>query len=71
MHQIGRKEMLGSDGRTYVVLEFQEMIASQSLKNVSKIEGMRTLSLVDGREVISLDNRLTIQGTDVYLTEID
>lgn len=71
MFEVGRKQMLGSDGLVYEVIEFQEEIESRTMKGISRTDGMRSLELEDGTEVYSLDNKLTIRGTRVTLSEID
>ncbi|MEO8547571.1 MAG: hypothetical protein ABI422_04315 [Sphingomicrobium sp.] len=71
MIEIGRKTMRGSDGNDYVVRILEEQIAFRGLKKTSSVGGMHYHFLEDGREVILLDNRDTISGTNVYSALID
>ena len=71
MIEIGRKTMRGSDGNDYVVVIMEEQIPFRSLQGSSSLGGTRYHFLEDGREVILLDNRDTIEGTSINLTDID
>lgn len=71
MIEVGRKNMRGSDGNDYVVRILQEQNDFQSMQGRSSVGGMLRHYLEDGREVIMLNNRDTIRGTSITLTDTD
>lgn len=66
---IDARAMQGSDGRSYVVREFQERIDASHHGGRASIDGFKRLELDDGREVIMLDGKPTIRGTAITLQD--
>jgi hypothetical protein len=67
----GRREMIGNDGQTYRVVEFEELKPITTKTGTEFIPGMRRLELESGEDVIMLNNKLTVRSTGVVLSEID
>jgi hypothetical protein len=67
---VARREMLGSSGRVYRIVEF-EKAAAEVRPSEGEIVRATRLELEDGTPLVIVEGRLTNRLTEVTLTELD